>query len=639
MIPIHLSHVELGGTYLSELRMLPSNHESITDSRDRARAYKEIAQEVRQVADAMLATKDARSMEVEQAHHQPLPLASSPSDRLSLPRRPSGFLSISWSPQANWLAVGTTDGTVRLWNVQSRSERYALQGHTSDVYSVAWSANNQLASSSADNTVRLWDTSEKCTEPLLQGHILQSHIGVVNSVAWSPDGKQLASGSADKTLRLWDACSGTELRALTDHTHNVMSVAWSPDRKLLASGSRDQTVLLWDSTSGREVRAFQHQADIVSVAWSPNRNKLLAVGSGDHVRLWNISTRSELHLLRGHTGIVTAVAWSPDGKFLASSSRDQIVCLWDPSLGNQLRTLQGHMQGVVGIAWSPDGKFLATVSHDELYVWSAETGRQIAALDNRQTLRTIIHQPSRTLRADTTPYDDEAPGEFQQQEMELREKGTLKDKQALVCPCCHTPLPEKQVNNRRKRGLIDIVCGTCQISVSLLASQEQPDDKAVSGSAQPASERTQQQSVQAMLQRKIDTQAFDVFLCYNNQDKLAVKRIGEQLKRHGILPWLDEWELQPGQPWQRALEEQIRKIKAAAVFVGPQGIGPWHDSEMYAFIRQVKKRNCRVIPVLLPGIPEEPEFPVFLEEMFRVDFRLQEPDPMQQLLWGIIGKK
>src|SRR5260370_21697279 len=126
MIPIHLSHVELGGTYLSELRMLPSNHESITDSRDRARAYKEIAQEVRQVADAMLATKDARSMEVEQAHHQPLPLASSPSDRLSLPRRPSGFLSISWSPQANWLAVGTTDGTVRLWNVQSRSERYAL---------------------------------------------------------------------------------------------------------------------------------------------------------------------------------------------------------------------------------------------------------------------------------------------------------------------------------------------------------------------------------------------------------------------------------------------------------------------------------------------------------------------------------
>jgi hypothetical protein len=142
-----------------------------------------------------------------------------------------------------------------------------------------------------------------------------------------------------------------------------------------------------------------------------------------------------------------------------------------------------------------------------------------------------------------------------------------------------------------------------------------------------------------MLQRKIDTQAFDVFLCYNDQDKPVVKRIGEQLKQHGILPWLREWELRPGQPWQRALEEQIRKINAAAVFVGPQGMGPWHDSEMYAFLRQMKKRNCSVIPVLLPGIPEKPELPIFLEEMFWVDFRLQEPDPMQQLLWGISGKK
>ena len=68
-------------------------------------------------------------------------------------------------------------------------------------------------------------------------------------------------------------------------------------------------------------------------------------------------------------------------------------------------------------------------------------------------------------------------------------------------------------------------------------------------------------------------------------------------------------------------------------------MGPWHSSEMDAFLRQMKKRNCPVIPVLLPGVPEKPELPIFLEEMSWVDFRLQEPDPMQQLLWGISGKK
>ena len=159
------------------------------------------------------------------------------------------------------------------------------------------------------------------------------------------------------------------------------------------------------------------------------------------------------------------------------------------------------------------------------------------------------------------------------------------------------------------------------------------------GLAQSGSEETRQQSVQAMLRRKIDTQAFDVFLCYNHHDKSVVKHIGEQLKRHGILPWLDEWELRPGEPWQRALEEQIRKTKMAIVFVGSRGMGPWHDSEMYAILRQMKLRDCRVIPVWLLGTPEHLELSLFLEEMFWVDFRLQEPDPMRQLLWGITGQK
>lgn len=146
-------------------------------------------------------------------------------------------------------------------------------------------------------------------------------------------------------------------------------------------------------------------------------------------------------------------------------------------------------------------------------------------------------------------------------------------------------------------------------------------------------------SASAILQRKVETAAFDVFLCYNSTDKSEVKGIGRELKARGILPWLDEWELIPGQPWQRALEEQIRKVKAAAVFVGPQGMGPWHRSEMDAFLRQVKKRNCPVIPVLLPGISEKPELPVFLEEMDWVDFGKQDPDPMEQLIWGITGKR
>jgi TIR domain len=107
----------------------------------------------------------------------------------------------------------------------------------------------------------------------------------------------------------------------------------------------------------------------------------------------------------------------------------------------------------------------------------------------------------------------------------------------------------------------------------------------------------------------------------------------------GHLAWLDEWELRLGLPWLRLLEEQIKQIKSAAVFVGRNGIGPWQQQELEALLRTFVKRGCPVIPILLQDAPEKPELPIFLEGMTWVDFRVQSPDPMHQLRWGITGRR
>src|SRR5258708_37601453 len=145
--------------------------------------------------------------------------------------------------------------------------------------------------------------------------------------------------------------------------------------------------------------------------------------------------------------------------------------------------------------------------------------------------------------------------------------------------------------------------------------------------------------VKSIIQGKIETKYFDVFLCHNSINKMEIKKIGEKLKEHGILPWLDEWELRPGMPWQRLLEQQIGQIKSAAVFVGRDGIGPWQSMELDAFLREFVNRPCPVIPVLLPNAPKEPELPIFLRGMAWVDFRKQNPDSMKRLIWGITGQQ
>ena len=221
---------------------------------------------------------------------------------------------------------------------------------------------------------------------------------------------------------------------------------------------------------------------------------------------------------------------------------------------------------------------------------------------------------------------------------------SIKQRRILACQNCGATIPEQHVQMRRERGLDWIACSVCETRIALTDPEQSAQITETKASTITEMDKTanlqrNRDAATSSLQGKIATKDFDVFLCHNSGDKPAVKIIGEQLKELGILPWLDEWELRPGLLWQRALEEQIKNIKAAAVFIGKDNIGPWQDAELHAFLRQFVKRNCPVIPVLLLDCDQQPTLPIFLEGMMWVDFRQPEPDPMRQLIWGITGER
>jgi WD40 repeat protein len=212
----------------------------------------------------------------------------------------------------------------------------------------------------------------------------------------------------------------------------------------------------------------------------------------------------------------------------------------------------------------------------------------------------------------------------------------------FVCPACETPVTELQAKRRRERGHDWIGCNVCDKRVSLLDREERlTADRfsVVSEMDRSADIKRTREAAGSTLQGKIEIGDFDVFLCHNVRDKLDVKRIGNLLKERGILPWLDEWELPPGQPWQQLLEKQIEQIKSAAVFVGNESVGPWQRQELDAFLREFADRGAPVIPVVLANAPKKPPLPIFLKGMTWVDFRVDDPDPLEQLVWGITGKR
>jgi small GTP-binding protein len=219
---------------------------------------------------------------------------------------------------------------------------------------------------------------------------------------------------------------------------------------------------------------------------------------------------------------------------------------------------------------------------------------------------------------------------------------TVHRRRVFVCSECATPVSDVAAKRRRERGFDWIACNVCDARISLLDREERLTTvprSAILEMDLNADAQRERAAAASVLEGKIATKDFDVFLCHNEADKAEVKEIGERLKERGILPWLDEWELPPGQPWQRLLEEQIPQIKSAAVFVGAEGIGPWQRQELDAFLREFARRGCPVIPIVLPTATKQPKLPLFLEGMTWVDFRRPDPDPMERLVWGITKER
>jgi GTPase SAR1 family protein len=217
--------------------------------------------------------------------------------------------------------------------------------------------------------------------------------------------------------------------------------------------------------------------------------------------------------------------------------------------------------------------------------------------------------------------------------------GSVTRERQYSCPHDGTAFTSEQVQQVIRRNRLYILCPVCENRVALqddyeLASGTDQSTAAMDASADAGRDIA---AASAVVQGKEEVAEFDVFISYNWEDKAAVRSIARQLRDRGLRPWLDERELRPGLPWQPMLEDVIAGIPAAAVIVGAR-VGPWQHQEVAAILRQSVRRRCAVVPVLLPGANPQ-ALSVFLDGLTWVDLTATEPDPIDQLVWGITGRQ
>jgi len=319
-----------------------------------------------------------------------------------------GVESIAFSPDGKTLAAGGNGGVV-LWDVVRRErlvdQPLAVAGRR--VVSVAFSPNGKTLAAGCRRTIRdggnlevrrdggvvLWDVVRR--ERLVDQPLAVAE-GEVESIAFSPDGKTLAaaydggvfSGVHVSGVLLFDVARRRRLGVPLAGPEGVVdSVAFSPDGRTLAAGG-DGGVVLWD-VARRERLVDQPLAvaegGVESIAFSPD-GKTLAAGGNGGVVLWDVVRRERLvdQPLAVAGRRVVSVAFSPDGKTLAAGCRRTIrdggnlevrrdggVVLWDVVRRERLvdQPLAVAEGDVVSVAFSPDGKTLAAGYDGGVVLW------------------------------------------------------------------------------------------------------------------------------------------------------------------------------------------------------------------------------------------------------------------------------
>jgi WD40 repeat protein len=348
--------------------------------------------------------------------------------------------TVALSPDNRWLATGSIDTNVNLWDLTSqRTEPIVLEGHSADVRSVAFSEDGRwFVSAGDDGIARLWDLgSNPMSSRLLRGQdrpivqvlfsrgstpsyvlavgddthprlwnipdptadpiVLRGHVGSISSAAVSPDGRWIASsGWKDGKLLVWSLAEPRAPAREVELSDAATSIAFSPNGRWMAAVT-GALVHLWRvSDLAKRVWTFNARSSSLppTLAFNADSQLLLSGTWGDgtngELNIWDVSADAPSSNPRFtcRQPAVRALAVSMDGRHAVIGTNSAFAFLYElkaPDPCASRRSFGGHNDAVANVAISADSAWVATASFDGTgRLWQVKSGDKPVAVTRFQ---------------------------------------------------------------------------------------------------------------------------------------------------------------------------------------------------------------------------------------------------------------
>jgi WD40 repeat protein len=318
----------------------------------------------------------------------------------------SPVYSLAFSPDDTMALSGSGtfltsqgDNSLRSWNLATCEPILPMDGHEDIVQDIAFSPDGLTAvTASADHTLIRWnlDTGEILRRYGADGE--DGHTDWVNRVVTHPNGRWMLSGGWDNQLILWDLWTGHVLHRFIGHQGPVNGVALAPpDGRFAFSVSDDKTIRVWEITNALLEHHFAVDAApaMLRVRISPDQQYVVSGSTDGVLRLWDVATGQLIWDVPAHLdNRIYALAFSPDNRYIVSGGADQKLYLWDVRNGDLIREFLGHAGRIWMVDYSPDNRYIVSGSDDDtVRIWDAATGEQVLSFPEMGQIYAVDFSP------------------------------------------------------------------------------------------------------------------------------------------------------------------------------------------------------------------------------------------------------